>query len=95
AHDEYGAVSEGLAYSYFLPGDKKYLEVTEKRLESMLASQRTNDDPLMNGMIYQKPYYARVVEFLYFTPYAFEALISSQNTPRSDFGPEQRGPTSE
>lgn len=91
AHDEYGAISEGLAYSYFLTGDKKYQEITEKRLESMTASQRTQDDPLMNGMIYQKPYYARVVEFLYFTPYAFEALLAAQNAPRSGLGPEQRG----
>lgn len=78
AHDEYGAIYEGLAYSYFLTGDKKYLELIEKKLESMLASQRRQDDPLWNGMIYQKLYYSRVTEFIYFTPYAFEALLSQQ-----------------
>jgi len=81
-HDEYGAIFEGLAYAYFLSGDKKFLEVIEKRLDSMLASQRTQDDSLLNGMIYQKPIYARVVEFLLFTPYAFDALLSSQNEPK-------------
>jgi hypothetical protein len=91
-HEEYAPLSHGLAYSYFLTGDKKFLEVMVKRLDAMVGSQRTQDDPLWNGMIYQKLYYERVAEFLLFTPYAFEALLSSS---RSDLGPEQRGPTSE
>jgi len=82
AHDEYGAIFEGMAYSYFLTGDKKYLEKIEERLGAMLASQRMQDDPLWNGMIYQKLIYARVAEFLQFTPYAFDALLSSQNEPK-------------
>ncbi len=82
--DEYKPIFAGLAYSYFLTADKKDLEIMEKRLESMLASQRQQDDPLWNGMIYQKLYFERVVEFLYFTPYAFEALLSGQNAQKEE-----------
>jgi rhamnogalacturonyl hydrolase YesR len=78
-HNEYADISEGLAYSYFLTGDNKYLEAMEKRLEFMLSSQKTQNDPLWNGMIYQKLYYERVAEFLFFTPFAFEALLAAQN----------------
>lgn len=78
-HDEYMEISGGLAYSYFLTGDKKFLEVMESRLNTMMGGQRRQDDPLWNGMIYQKLFYARVVEFLNFTPYAFEALLDQQN----------------
>lgn len=83
--DEYKPIFAGLAYSYFLTADNKDLEIMEKRLESMVASQRQQDDPLWNGMIYQKLYFERVVEFLYFTPYAFDALMTSndQNTIRN------------
>lgn len=77
-NDAYGAIFEGLAYSYFLTGDKNFLEFLEKKLEDVLSSQRIQNDPLWNGMIFQKLYYARPVEFLYFTPYAFEALLASQ-----------------
>ncbi len=92
AHDTYGAIFEGLAYCYFLTGDKKYLEEIEKKIDGMLASQRNQDDPLWNGMIYQKLYYARPVEFLAFTPYAFGALLASQDgssssVPRSPSSP--------
>lgn len=78
-NDAYGAIFPGPAYCYFLTGDKKYLEELEKRLEAMNGSQRRQDDPLWHGMIYQKLYYARAAEFLLFTPYAFEALLSTQN----------------
>lgn len=78
--DTYGAIYGGLAYAYYLTVDKKYLETMEKRLNSMLGSQRKQDDPLWNGMIYQKLYYARVVEFLQFTPYAFGAMKEGQKT---------------
>ena len=77
-NDEYGVYFPATAYSYWLTKDKKYLENIKNRVKFAINHQRRNDDPLWNGMIYQKAYYARVMEYLYDVPFAFEVLDNEE-----------------
>jgi rhamnogalacturonyl hydrolase YesR len=83
--EEYGAYFDSSAYSYWLTGNKKYLDNLQNRLDFSINHQQHSDDPLLDGMIYQKAFYARVMEYLYKTPFAFEALAEPKKT-------EQRTP---
>lgn len=73
-NDKYGVYFHASAYSYWLTQDKKYLNNIKNRLKFAVDHQRRNDEPLQNGMIYQKAYYARVMEYLYKMPFVFEVL---------------------
>jgi hypothetical protein len=77
-NEEYSSDFDATAYSYWLTGEKKYLEGIKNRLDVALKHQRQSDDPIWNGMVYQKPYYTRVSEFLYQMPYAFEVLADEK-----------------
>jgi len=70
----YNPYYESLVYSYYLSGDKLFLDAVQERLQYHKHSQRKSDDPLKSGMIYQKAYYARPIEFLYQLPYALEGI---------------------
>ncbi|MBL7069001.1 MAG: hypothetical protein ISS34_04015 [Candidatus Omnitrophica bacterium] len=70
----YAAYFDSSAYCYWLTGDTKYLENIRKRLDFTIGHQNRNGDPLWDGMIYQKGYYSRPMEYLYKVPFAFEAL---------------------
>ena len=76
--EKYGAYFDASSYSYWLTGENKYLENIKKRIDFTIKHQKRSDDPLFNGMIYQKPYYARVMEYLYQMPYAFEVLVNEK-----------------
>ncbi|MFA5087598.1 MAG: hypothetical protein WC552_01025 [Candidatus Omnitrophota bacterium] len=73
-HIEYYPFFDGLAYSYYLTGDKKYTDEIMNRLNYFERYQRKQDDPLWNGMIFQKITYTRMGYFVYNMPYAFDAL---------------------
>lgn len=77
-NEEYSSDFDAVAYSYWLTGDKKYLEAIKNRLDVALKHQKQSDDPIWNGMLYQKPYYTRASEFLYQTPFAFEVLADEK-----------------
>jgi len=72
--EEYGAYFDGSAYCYWLTGDRRYLANLQQRLDYSINHQRKSSDPLQDGMIYQKAYYARVMEYLYKMPFALEPL---------------------
>jgi len=73
-HRPYNPFNESLLYSYFLTGENEFLKAAQERLDYFMKAQRKNDDPLQKGMIYQKPYYVRPIEFLYQLPYGITAL---------------------
>lgn len=75
-NDQYVPCFEASAYSYWLTGEKTYLENIKNGLDFVVQHQRESEDPVWNGMIYQKAYYLRVVEFLYHVPFAFEVLTN-------------------
>jgi len=70
----YNPFFEASVYSYYLTGDSIFLNSAFERCDYYVKHQRRSDDPLINGMIYQKAYYARPVEFLYQLPFVFEAF---------------------
>jgi len=73
--NKYYPFFEGLSYSYYLTGDKKYLDKISKSFDYFVRAQRMKEDPLWKGMIFQKLTYTRNAYFVYSMPYAFEALI--------------------
>ncbi|MFC1709910.1 beta-L-arabinofuranosidase domain-containing protein [Candidatus Omnitrophota bacterium] len=64
------------SYSYWITGDKKYLDDISRRMNSTIRRQRASEDPIVDGMIYKKAYYLRVMEYLYQIPFAFEVLLN-------------------
>ncbi len=73
--ERYAAYFDASSYCYHLTGDRKYLENIRDRLDYTVSRQKRSSDPLWNGMIYQKAIYARVEEYLYKVPFAFDALV--------------------
>ena len=73
-HRPYNPYHEALVYSYYLTGDLRFLRTSRELLDRQLASQRKGDNPIMRGMVYQKAYYIRAIEFLYQWPYAVGAV---------------------
>jgi len=61
-------------YSYYLTEDVRYLKESKDRMVYFLQRQDKSKKSLRDGMIYQKLYYLRPIEFLYQIPYVFEAL---------------------
>ncbi len=78
----YNPIFEAMYYSYYLTGDVKYLNAAGERLDFFMKSQKYSEDPLKNGMIYQKPFYFRAVEFFYQFPFAFEPSIKKQEVKK-------------
>lgn len=76
--EEYSPYVDAAAYTYWFTGDKKYLDVIRRKMDFFVGHQKQSEDPLWNGMIYQKAYYARAEEFLYRTPFAFEVLVNGK-----------------
>ncbi len=76
----YNPYYEALVYSYYLTKDIEFLNGANEQLNlNIKQSQRHNNKPLERGMIYQKAYYLRSIEFLYQLPYAFEAVKEREN----------------
>ncbi|MDD5680410.1 MAG: hypothetical protein PHI59_04120, partial [Candidatus Omnitrophica bacterium] len=75
--EAYAAYFDASAYSYWLTGDRKYRRNIIDRVDFSLAHQNRSNDPLWSGMIYQKAYYSRVLEYLYSMPYAFEVISAT------------------
>jgi hypothetical protein len=73
-NEEYLAFFHGLAYSYWLTGDSRFIDEGVKRLNAAMGSQRRDQGPIWDGIIYQKAYYCRPSEFLYSIPWLFKAL---------------------
>lgn len=77
-HEEYQAYFDATAYCYWLTGERKYLDNINKRLDFSISHQQKNNDPLWDGMIYKKAYFARVMEYLYKIPFALEPIANAQ-----------------
>ena len=72
--ETYAAYFDGSAYCYWLTGNPEYSVNVKKRFDFTVGHQKKSDDPLWNGMIYNKAFYQRVSEYLYKVPFAFEVL---------------------
>ncbi|MDP3789083.1 MAG: glycoside hydrolase family 127 protein, partial [Candidatus Omnitrophota bacterium] len=70
----YNSYCDALAYSYWLTGDGMYSSKIAERMGFIAKHQNRSADPIWDGMIYQKAYYARPDEFLYNVCYGFEVL---------------------
>lgn len=77
-NEKYGAYFNTSAYCYWLTEDSKYLDNIKERLDFTVRHQRTRDDLIWDGMVYQKATYARVMEYLYNMPFAFEVIASGR-----------------
>ena len=77
-NDTYGGYFDASAYSYWITGQPKYMDNIKKRVDFSIRHQKPSADRLLDGMIYQKLYYARVMEYLYQTPYALEVLADEK-----------------
>ena len=64
--------------------NKKYFDNLQNRLDFTINHQQHNDDSLWDGMVYQKGYYARVMEYLYKMPFALEALTSPSEKVKTE-----------
>ena len=78
-NEKYAAFFDALAYSYYLTGDRRFIEETKSRLNEAIGHQRKNVDPIEDGMIYEKLYYQRPNEFLYKTPFALSILTETED----------------
>ncbi|MBI4342290.1 MAG: hypothetical protein HY599_02860 [Candidatus Omnitrophica bacterium] len=65
---------DALAYSYLLTGQRSYLDEGTKRLNDFISVQRHVKDPLMDGMIFQRPIYDNVGPTLYAVPFMLGAM---------------------
>lgn len=65
---------DALAYSYQLTGRGSYLDEAMRRINELVQKQRQTDDPMMNGMVFQKAIYERVPPVLYSVPFALGAM---------------------
>lgn len=73
--EEYVPCFEAIAYCYWITGGQKYLDQIKDRTDFIVTRQKKSEDSVWDGMIYQKAYYLRSVEFLYHVPFAFEVLV--------------------
>jgi len=77
-NEEYGAYFDASAYSYWLTGNRKYRDNIAARLDFSIGHQRSSDDLIWDGMIYQKAIYGRVLQYLYHMPFALEVLTDGE-----------------
>jgi len=76
-NEQYLPYFDASSYSYWLTGDKKYADNIKARMEYTVKRQRKNNDPLRDGMVLEKPYYLRVMDFLYTLSYALEVIANT------------------
>lgn len=67
-------VLHGLAYAYLISKDPAFIDQAEKNLDLLTQSQRDSDNPLTDGMIFDKPAYHQPNVLLYTVPYVFGAF---------------------
>lgn len=67
-------VTHGFAYAYMLTRDAKFTDAVEKGLAQLIEFQRNDVNPVLDGLIYDKPIYHRPNIFLASAPYGFGAL---------------------
>ncbi|MFT5387088.1 MAG: hypothetical protein ACI9E5_000210, partial [Candidatus Omnitrophota bacterium] len=73
-HKPYNPFFEALSYSYYLTNNVRFLELAQDRLDVARRGQRHNDNPLEDGMIYQKAFFMRPIEFLYHLPFVLDLV---------------------
>ncbi len=67
-------ILHGIAYAYLITKDPFFIAMIEDNMRKILSHQQFSNDPLMNGLIYDKPIYHRPMAFLSTVPYVFGAL---------------------
>ena len=67
-------ILHGLAYAYLITHDTFFIRAAEDNLRKIMDHQQFSSNPLLDGLIYEKPIYHRPVAFLSTVPYIFGAL---------------------
>ena len=90
APTEYGgpASLHGIAYAYFISKDPFFIFMADENLKKLLSHQQFSNDPLKDGLIYDKPIYHRPMAMLSTVPYVFGAL--EEHYSKIDQAPPQR-----
>jgi len=88
APQEYAAaaVTHGFSYAYFLTRDPAWAELADKTLQNLMKHSLRAGNPMLDGLIYEKPIYHRPNIFLGTVPYTFGAIEEDfrlkRNPPR-------------
>ncbi len=67
-------ILHGLAYAYLISHDAELIKLAENYLAVILKNQINSENPVLDGLIYDKPIYHRPNIYLYTVPYVFGAL---------------------
>lgn len=67
-------ILQAIAYAYLITKDPFFITMAEGNLQHLLGEQQFSQDPLLDGLIYNKPIYHRPMAFLSTVPYVFGAL---------------------
>ncbi len=68
------AILHGIAYAYLITHDPFFIAAAEQNLKELFEQQQFSPDPMIDGLIYEKPIYHRPMTFLSTVPYVFGAL---------------------
>ncbi len=72
-------ILQGIAYAYSITKDPFFITMAERNLKQIMDNQKFSDDPVLDGLIYEKPIYHRPMAFLSTVPYVFGALEDYYN----------------
>ncbi|MBI4358116.1 MAG: glycoside hydrolase family 127 protein [Candidatus Omnitrophica bacterium] len=67
-------ILHGIGYAYLITQDPFFIYAAEENLKRLMDHQQFSRDPLLDGLIYDKPIYHRPMAMLSTVPYVFGAL---------------------
>lgn len=67
-------ILHAMAFSYFLSRDPWFITMAEKQMAVIQKARQNSPNPMLNGLIWNKPVYHRPMAFLSSVPYVFGAL---------------------
>ncbi len=67
-------ILHGISYAYLITKDPFFIAMIEENMGRILSHQQFSGDPMMDGLIFDKPIYHRPMAFLSTVPYVFGAL---------------------
>ena len=67
-------ILQAISYAYLITKDPFFITMAEGNLKRLLDHQQFSQDPLLDGLIYEKPIYHRPMAFLSTVPYVFGAI---------------------
>ncbi len=67
-------ILQAISYAYLITKDPFFITAAEQNLKVIMNNQQFSQDPLLDGLIYDKPIYHRPMAFLSTVPYVFGAF---------------------